>query len=253
MPTKFRLEETCYVPSSLLPDENNYPVSIYRTTIKEIKNKSVKVLQKDGNTSDWITTSKVSKNIGILIINIGDFCTEETLLKPLAKSILQFSRLLLKDDSVSLINVRSIGELSAWWKLHNAIYSHVVLIGHGSPHSIIFGYGGKKTPEDFEKCFSTENIRKKVFISLCCETGKNSFASSFSRIPICSHLIAPYHSIHGSVASQFYQTLMCWHLLDARSIKIAYNKAQRSIPKKYIFRSWTDGWHNTEMAGWNSW
>lgn len=253
MPTKFRIEETCYVPTSLLPDENKYPVSIYRTTIKDIKNKSVKVQQKDGNISDWITTSKVSRHIGILIISIGDFSTEETLLNPLAKSILQFSRLLLEDDSVMLVKVRSIGELSEWWKLNEAAYSHVVLIGHGSPTSIIFGHGGEKTPNDFEKCFSTESQKKKVFISLCCETGRNSFASSFSLIPICSHLIAPYHSIHGSVASQFYQTLMCWHLLYARSIKIAYNKAQRSIPKKYIFRSWTDGYHNTEMAGWRGW
>jgi len=253
MPTKFRIEETCYVPTSLLPDENKYPVSIYRTTIKDIKNKSVKVQQKDGTISDWITTSKVSKNIGILIISIGDFSTEETLLNPLAKSILQFSRLLLEDDSVMLVKVRSIGELSAWWKLNDAAYSHVVLIGHGSPTGIIFGYGGKKSPTDFEKCFSTGSQKKKVFISLCCETGRNLFASSFSQIPICSHLIAPYHSIHGSVASQFYQTIMCWHLIDARSIKIAYNKAQRSIPKKYIFRSWTDGYHNTEMAGWRGW
>lgn len=253
MSTKFRLEETCYVPTSLLPDENKYPVSIYRTTVKDIKNKSVKVQLRGGDISDWITTSKVSKNIGILIICIGDFSTEETLLNPLTKSILQFSRLLLEDDSVMLIKVRSIGELSAWWKHNEAAYSHVVLIGHGSSTGIIFGYGGKKTPSDFEKCFSTENNIPKIFISLCCETGRNSFSGPFSQISTCSHLIAPYHSIHGSVASQFYQTLMCWHLLDARSIKIAYNKAQRSIPKKYIFRSWTNGCHNTEMAGWIGW
>lgn len=251
MPSKFEIDETCFVPSSLLPEESSYPVSIYRTIIKDIKNKSVKVLQKDGNISEWITTSKVSKHVGILIINIGDFSTEETLLNPLAKSILQFSRLLLDDDSVTLIKLRSIGELTAWWKLNNAAYSHVVLIGHGSPKSIKFGYGGNKTPADFEKCFSAKQLKKKVFISLCCETGKNSFARPFSCIPICAHLIAPYHSVHGSIASQFYQTLMCWHLLDGRSIKIAFNKAQRSIPRKIIFRSWSDGNHNTEMAGWS--
>ena len=247
---KFKLEETCFVPTSLLPDGNSYPVSIYRTIIKETKNKSVKLQLRDGNISDWITTSKVSKHIGILIINIGDFSTEETLLNPLAKSILQFSRLLLNDDYITLVKVRSIGELSAWWNANQLAYSHVVIIGHGSPNSINFGYGGSKTPDDFEKCFYSEDLRKKVFICLCCETGRNSFARSFSIIPICAHFIAPYHSIHGSVASQFYQTLMCWHLLGGKSIKIAFNKAQKSIPSKNIFRSWTDGCHNTKAAGW---
>lgn len=247
---KFKLEDTCYVPTSLLPDGNSYPFSIHKTIIRGTKDKSVKVEIRGGNISDWITTSKVSKHIGILIINIGDFSTEETLLNPLAKSILQFSKLLLDDDCIALIRVRSIGELSAWWRLNQGLYSHVVIIGHGSPNSIFFGHGGSKTPDDFKECFYSEDLTKKAFICLCCETGRNSFARSFSIIPACAHFIAPYHSIHGSVASQFYQTLMCWHLLDGRSIKIAFNKAQRSIPSKNIFRSWTDGCHNTKVAGW---
>lgn len=250
MPSKFKKEDTCFIPTSLLPDGNSYPVSMYRTTIKELKDKSVKVQLRDGNLSEWITTSKVSKKIGILIIQIGDFVTEETLLNPLAKSILQFSRLLLDDDSIYLIKVRSIEELATWWTINHEAYSHVVLIGHGSPHSIIFGNGGGKTPVDFEKTVFSKSTGTKIFISLCCETGKNSFARSFSSIPICNHLIAPYHSIHGSIASQFYQSLMCWHLLDGKSIKIAYNRAKKNIPKKYLFRSWSKGVHNTEVAGW---
>lgn len=250
MPKKFKINETCFVPTSLLPEGDRYPVSVYRSKIIDIKNKSVKVQLRDGRISEWITTSKAIKHLGILIINIGDFDTEGTLLDPLAKSILQFSRLLLEDDYITMIKVRSLGELSVWWDKNQLAYSHVVIIGHGSPQSIIFGHGGNKTPDDFEKCFNSEKIIKKYFICLCCETGKNSFARSFSMIPACAHFIAPYHSIHGSIASQFYQTLMCCHLLGGRSIKIAFNKAQRSLPSTNIFRSWTYGIHNTEMAGW---
>jgi hypothetical protein len=248
MTQKFLVGDTVYIPSSLLPDGDNYPTSIYRTSVTEIRAKSVKVRLRDGDNSDWIASSKLHKILGIAIITIGDFSTEETLLNPLAKSILQFSRLLFDDDSVTSIRIRAIGELSAWWRKNQLAYSHIVFIGHGSSSDIYFGCGGARTPMRFQRRVFSSVKTKKIFISLCCETGRNSFASAFSAIPACSHLIAPFHSIHGAVASQFFQTYMCWHLLHGKTTKIAFNKAASTVPGKDIFRLWKDG-TNMSLVG----
>ena len=165
MTQKFNAGDTGYLPSSLLPNGNAYPSSIYRTTVTQIQAKSVKVRLRDGTDSDWLASSKLHANLGIAIITIGDFDTEETLLNPLAKSILQFSRLLLDDSSVTAIRIRAIGELSAWWSKNQAAYSHIVFIGHGSPTDINFAYGGQRTPTDFQRRVFSTNPSKKAFIS----------------------------------------------------------------------------------------
>ncbi len=243
MPQKFAVGQTVYVPSSLLPNGERYPTSLHRTTVTSIQARSARVNISGGAESDWIATSKIHENAGIVIVAIGDFQTEETLLYPLAKSILQFSRLLLDDSAVVNIRVRAIGEFGNWWAINHAAYSHVILIGHGSPTAIQFGYGGSRSPELFGSRVFKVNATKKTFISLCCETGKATFAKSFSKLSPCGHLIAPYHSVHGAVASQFFETFMCWHLLYGKSIKVAFKKAAETVPGTDIFRLWKDGTH----------
>jgi hypothetical protein len=242
MTKKFIENDTVYIPSLILPDGDSYPTSIYRTSVSQTQLKSIKVRLRDGGYSDWIASSKAHKNLGIAIVTIGDFSTEETLLNPLAKSVLQFSRLLLDDSSITSIKVRAIGEFGAWWKVNQLAYSHIILIGHGSPNDISFAYGGARSPADFQRRVFIGGEGKKTFISLCCETGKNSFGSEFSKMPSCDNFIAPFHSIHGAVASQFFQTYMCWHLLYGKTTKIAFNKAASTVPGSDIFRLWKDGY-----------
>lgn len=239
----FKVGLTAYVPASLLPDGERYPTSLYRTTITAVDKRSAKVRLRDGTDSDWIATSKLHRNVGIVIVSIGDFGTEETLLNPLSKSILQFCRLLLDDSSVTHLKVRAIGELGMWWKLNHGAYSHIIFIGHGAPGSIEFGYGGARTPENFEARVFSIPTDKKTVISLCCETGKAAFSKKFSELKTCRYLIAPFHSIHGAIASQFLQTYMCLQLLHGKSIKVAFNKAAATVPGTDIFRLWEKGQH----------
>jgi len=113
-----------------------------------------------------------------------------------------------------------------------------------SPTSIQFGYGGARTASNFAQRVFTEDTAKKTIISLSCETGRSTFAKEFSEIPTCGHLIAPFHSVHGAVASQFFQTYMCWHLLYGKSTMIAFKKAAETVPGKDIFRLWRNGEHD---------
>lgn len=243
MAHKLEIRNTVYVPSLLLPSGDRYPTSLYRTEVLITQDRSAKLRLRNGQPSDWIATSKLLLNAGLAVLSIGDFGTEETLLNPLSKGVLQFSRLLLDDSSVTHLRVRAIGELGAWWKINHDAYSHIVMIGHGSPTSIRFGYGGDRTPGDFVRRVFSEDSTKKTFISLSCETGRASFAREFSKIATCGHFIAPFHSVHGAVASQFFQTYMCWHLLYGKSTMVAFKKAAESVVGTDLFRLWKNGDH----------
>ncbi|PND54337.1 hypothetical protein CRM90_28405 [Mycobacterium sp. ENV421] len=54
-------------------------------------------------------------NLGFVLVRIGDFLTEATLLDPLAKSVLQYLRLMLPDDLITFLKVRTLNELQEWW------------------------------------------------------------------------------------------------------------------------------------------
>lgn len=240
---KYLVGTTVFVPVSLLPNGESYTTSLYRTSVTDVRGRSAKIRLRDGVYSDWIATSKLHQNAGIVIVSVGDFCTEGNLLNPLSKSVLQFSRLLLDDSSVTHLRVRAIGELAKWWKHNHEAYSYIVFIGHGAPDSIHFGYGGARTPEHFGMRVFSIATKKKTIISLCCETGKAAFSKKFSELSSCGHLIAPFHSIHGAIASQFFQTYMCWQLLHGKSTKVAFKKAAESVAGNGIFRLWQNGKH----------
>ena len=86
-----------------LPDQ---PLALYETRVEQVLDRSVSVRLPGGATSSPIGSSLVHKNIGIVILRIGDLSTEMSLLNPLAKSMLQYCRLLLHDSMVVLQEVR---------------------------------------------------------------------------------------------------------------------------------------------------
>jgi hypothetical protein len=241
MPETFHVDDSVYVPSSQLGAGVQIDQAFYRTTVVARQGRSVQVSIPGGAVSGWIATSRLHKTLGVAIVTIGDFQTEETLLNPLSKSVLQFCRLLLDDSSVVSLRIRAISELGEWWKTNHLAYSHIVMIGHGSKDGIFFGVGGLRKAVSFERRVAIHKGPKRVFISLCCETGRAPFAKDFSALKICSNLMAPFHSVHGAVASQFCQTFLTWHILQGKSVKVAYKKAAASVPGNDSYKLWRAG------------
>ncbi|WP_192796482.1 hypothetical protein [Acidithiobacillus sp. 'AMD consortium'] len=238
MAFNLKLDQWVYVPSILLPDGGRDIHAIRRCKIAEVVNRSVCVQLSDGSSSKKIASSKIHTNLGIALVSIGDFASEEGLITPLSKSILQFCRLLVPDDQMTSIKIRAIGELGEWWGKNHPAYTHVILVGHGSREAIHFGVGGARKPKSFERRLGIHHASPKTFISLCCETGRNPFARDFSRLPFCGTLIAPYHTVHGAVASQFLQSFMSLHLLQGKSLGVAFKNASELIPGRESFRLW---------------
>ncbi|MBI5527216.1 MAG: hypothetical protein HY897_12845 [Deltaproteobacteria bacterium] len=103
-----------HVPVSKLGNFNSQS-ALYKTIVREIVDRSVKVDVPNGGTAN-VASSAVHTEVGVLIIRVGDFSTEDTLLDPMAKSLLQYSRLLLTDDTIRLLEVRSTQEVKAFWQ-----------------------------------------------------------------------------------------------------------------------------------------
>lgn len=115
--------------------------ALYRTKVQAVVNRSVDVDVRGGTFR--VAASAVHTSIAVLILRLGDLSTEETLLDPLAKSQLHFGRLLLTDDTVRLLEVRSLQELEKFWQREHANYAQVVIIGHGGPGTVKLAVDGK--------------------------------------------------------------------------------------------------------------
>jgi len=56
-------------------------------------------------------------DVGVLVLRLGDFKSEYSLLDPLARSVQHFMSLLVPLERLALLGVRSLAELTAWWSL----------------------------------------------------------------------------------------------------------------------------------------
>ncbi len=238
MARNLEVNERVWVPSYLLPGGARLPYAIFQTKVVERLSRRVRVQLPNGESSTPLSTSKVHRDIAICLLSVGDFSTEDNLIAPLSKSALQYCRLLLPDDHIASVRIRAMGELVQWWIRNQAAYTHIILIGHGTRTGITFGVGGERSAEHFQRRLTGLDARSKIFVSLCCETGRAPFASRFSAIPSCESLIAPFQAVHGATALRFLQAFLAAHLLQAESTTVAFKSANSALPARDCFRLW---------------
>ena len=237
----FAVGDRVYVPCLLVPELEGRDTALYETRISTVNANSATVDLPGGAVSKPIGVSRLHSAVGILIVSIGDFISESALLDPLSKSVLQFCRLLVPDDQVAAVKVRSVAELKTYWSKNNRAYTHIVLIGHGDKDSLGFGVDGDVSLSTLDDTLKDRGAKPKSFISLCCKTGYADFGKKFSQFTICKSFAAPFHSVHGATASQFCQTMLTWMLLEGRTTKVAFKSARDSVTGAVSFRLWQNG------------
>lgn len=232
-----------FVPASALPEPASRPFALVEKSVTRVEGRSV-VVSDPGGTETKIGSSRVHPaNLGLLIVRIGDLQTELTLLDPLASSVLQFFRLLLPDDQVLRLEVRTPDELVDFWGRHHAGYSHVVVVGHAGPTGMKFlgsVIAGRSFAQRLEQSEGAQT-RPKEYISLACGSGRAIFAKELSQSRICSRLLAPYSSLHGAAGSHFAQTYFASRLLEGHTAKTAFNHAAEAVRGETHFRLWING------------
>lgn len=237
---KFVTGENVWVPSTYLSGEQ--PFALMDRRVLGHSDRSVVVDDRGGATVRVSSRVVHHRSLGFLVLRVGDLETETLLLDPLAKSILQFLRLLIPDDAVHALSVRTLAEVKQFWTVKADSISHVVLIGHGSPDAIRFVGSGELTGASLGAILTsaTPTTRPKTFVSLACSTGQAPFGRGLSASPVCRDLVAPFRSVHGAAASLFFQTLLTWHLLRGREFVAAARIADQATPGSK-FRHWRDG------------
>jgi hypothetical protein len=242
---KFDVGAEVFVPSRLLPKPDEQPFALMRRKVTGTTNRSVRIDVQDAMGNDIEVSSRLlhGEDLGITILRVGHFVTEDTALDPLAKSLLQFTRLLIDDEVVRLVEVRTAAEIREIWSKIGPSTTHVILVGHGRSDS--FRLLDEPVPlrgDQFAALF--ENVPKskpKTWVSLSCLTGRTPFAKPFSSSEVCADFFAPYQSVHVAAASQFAQTFFVNHLLNAVGVIAAHRRAMDAVGSGVSFRHWRDG------------
>jgi hypothetical protein len=243
MSPRFNVNDHVLVPVSQLPAAEDQPFALANRIVLDQIDRSIVVDDGHGGTVQVASRLAHPSSLGFLVLRIGDLATETTLLDPLAKSVLQFLRLLLPDPDVRAIELRTLSELDAHWRTYHGATSHVILIGHGSASSISFVDAGPVSGEAIaERLLSlAPDTAPKRFISLACLTGRAEFSKPFSESPLCVDLVAPFQSVHGANASQYSQALLTEHLLNGKEMRYAHARVARRVVEGSRFRRWRDG------------
>ncbi len=239
----FSVGNTVYVPRSRLGMDAGSASALLQTSVLETKpgGRSIRVKLCDGTASDWISSKLAHRNVGILIVRVGDFQTEDSLLDPLADCLDQFFRIMLGQSWFRCVRLRTRQELQHVWAANHEAYSHVLLIGHGSRDGVLVGPDGLTGPAELAGLFKAAGCSSKVFLSLCCETGAASFARPFSESGVCLALIAPLRALHGAIASNLCQSYFTHHFLDGLGVKASFNRVKNGLPGGGGFRFWCRG------------
>lgn len=170
---KFQVGEEVYVPASCLTDPNAPQALVRRRVLRNVS-RSIVVDDHGGRAATIASGLAHHNSLGILVLRIGDLSTETTLLDPPAESVARFLRLLIGDENIEYIQVRTLAELEMYWSKGGAPWSHVILICHGGKNSVTFVGDGQVEGGNLAARLVRANPAaiKKRFISLACKTGR---------------------------------------------------------------------------------
>lgn len=165
----FIVGDEVYVPRGAIGLDPNDISPFLRTTVRERARRSVRVDLPNGQLSSLISTTKLTRSFGVLILRIGDF-QESGLLDPLAKSVFNYVRMLLPGDSVRLAELRTTSEFQHLWRLYHGVCKQLVIIGHGYENGLVFGEE-EVSARLVRELLEEPNPEPKEIISLACKTG----------------------------------------------------------------------------------
>ncbi|MDA0179343.1 hypothetical protein OJ997_03460 [Solirubrobacter phytolaccae] len=230
------------MPSSVLSNASQLPHALTKKTVLATHGRSITVDYVGGATVDIGSARVHDSRIGFVVLRIGDFVSEPALLDPLGKSVLQFLRLLVPDDHVRVLQVRTMSELTTYWAANHTLCSHVVLIAHAGGGTVSFLDNGHVSGADLSAALdaAAPTATEKVWASLAC-SGRKNFAKAFSESSVCSHFVAPFGVVHGAAASHFCQSFFLTLLLNGSTAVNSFNSAAKIVMGETHFRLWRGG------------
>jgi len=244
MATKLNVGEVVYVPRSLVGLDWNSQSAFCRVRVnannRDGPSVTVGTFEEPIPMEKTIHPKFAHRTLRTLIIAIGDYLTEESLIVPLHESLRLFFKLLLPEDELFTHLVHTREELTRHWMIEGTAASHVILIAHGRQDAVLFGHDDWVDSDAFSELLPPLGERK-YFVSLACLTGDEQFAKSLSRGKTFHSIVAPDGEIHASSASQFCQTFFSHSYVYGLGAIDAWRKGHESTPGNAKFAFWTRG------------
>lgn len=246
--SEFDIGDSVYIlRSSIGLDLDSHSIFFYSKVVdkKEVaRGNKYKISFTDGTHSKWLDKYLLYKDVGVLIINIGDYDTEFSLLDPLQDIVTSYFKLLIAGDDVCSVKIRTMDELGSIWKRYHAKVSHVVFIGHGSIGGIKFGdlgmMGASVITDVLEK-ESDQNTPAKYFMSLCCHSGRQEFGKLFSKSRLCKQFLGPLDTVMGAHAALYCQNFFTSSLMNNDTMPQALRDSNEIFSFMPDFESWMFG------------
>lgn len=241
MPKPPHLNDSVFVSCMGIPQLDEQDTALYLTKVVEETDGQVKVDLPNGEVSNRIHKTRVHQAVGMLTVEVGDFVSEAATLDPLAKSIVQFCRLLVPDDYIRFIKVRSLAELKSYWEKNHGAYQYVILIAHGDKGVVCTAMDGCKPAADWRAVFEVPDVAPKNFLFSVCKAGDSAFARGFSKSPACSYYIGPYQSVNSAISSQFIQSFFSFRFVGGQKEDTAFRNGRKATADGTSFRLWRNG------------
>jgi len=241
MARNVNVNDIVFVPRDRVTTQIDTPHSLVKATVAAKANRTLTLNCPYDIGAQNVPSSAVHKDVGVCVIRVGDYQTENNLLNPLTKSIVHFLRILLPDDQLFTQYVRTPQEFYHVIATYGGAFTHFVLIGHASAAGLHFAFGVHEPAAALRANLPQYTQQPHNFVSLCCHSGERVFAHHFSASASCNHLLAPFGALHGAVASQFTQTFFAYHFLEGRTFTVAFNRSREGIPGGARFRHWQNG------------
>lgn len=241
--SKFRVGQDVYAPIYRYPSGGQAPFALARGVVRGVSGRSCDVDLPYGIGLRRIASSLLHAAVGVCIVRIGDFRSEQSAMDPICKSILNFLRLLLPDDQVKHVGLRTEAEFEEFFQIYASAYTLWIVVGHGTPTGeLCFTRSTRVRASKVAQNLILHASAPKTFLFLSCYTGRSAFAKAFSsRTELCHVLIAPIGPLHSAVASQFAQTFLTYLFLEGRHTGVAFNRATERTPASTRFRLWRNG------------
>lgn len=237
----FLLRKTLELPS------DSYSI-FYSTSVEEkrcFRNQySYRVRLPNGEWSGWVNKYKMYRSVGLLVLEVGDFCTENLLLDPLYDGVVSYFRMLLADGELEHYKIRTQSELEMVWTKVEGKISHVVIIGHGERNGISFCDGNKLTGSELGNLLdksSSASSQKKFFFSLCCHTGHEDFGRDFSLSDCCKQFTGPTDAIYGPFGLLYCELFFSQSFINHDSRPTALIQTNDTLSFMPRFESWMHG------------
>lgn len=236
MTTRFSVDDDIWVPATRVGERDGY--ALVQRKVRKVEERSVWVDQRVGPWIQIGTRQVYSDDLGFLVIRIGDWSSEATLLDPLAKSVLHNLRLLVPEERIRLVHVRTASEVEHALSHEGATRSYIIIVGHGSKGGLLLTIDGGMSPT--RVATSMQAGAAKVVLSLACYSGRTGFASTISSHESVRDFVAPFSALHGAAGSTFLQTLLHTHLLLGVGIQASFRRTNEVVSGTH-FVHWRDG------------